>query len=171
MAVGEIRIGVPGTGAADFNTTAINVLTLDKASTESPLSTRASLGFDNATEPSNAGTTPIVGPSYTPKQLWTLAPLLTADEAEHLRGLLTWQKANKSPLRLIDEVDLITVLNSYNPRPLIGEITPTWGAGFRRGYGIYAVQLQIDGPWNDYFGIWSDSLEQARLATFTAVEL
>jgi hypothetical protein len=171
MAFGEIRIGVPGNSSSNFDTSAIAVLTLDTASTDAPLSLRSSLGFDTAGDPTTYGTTPIFGPQYTPKELWALAPLLTNTEAQHLRGLLTWQKANKAALRLIDEVYPITVLTTYNTRTLLSETTPSWGGAFRQGFGIFAVQLQIDGPWNDYFGIWADSGEQARLATFTAVEL
>jgi hypothetical protein len=171
MAFGQIRIGIPGNTSSNFSTATLAVLTLENATADAPLSLRSPIGFNTAGTPSNYGTTPITGPAYTPKELWTLAPLLTASEAMHLRALVTYQKSTGNPLRLIDEVDLIAIDPAYNNRTLLEQTTPSWGSGYRTGYGVFSVQLQLDGDWNQYFGIFNATGEQARVVTFTAVEL
>jgi hypothetical protein len=171
MAIGEIRIGVKGSGASDFSTAALGVLTLYRAGTDAPLSSRAPLGLNTALEPSIYGTTPIIGPAYTPKYLWTLAPWLTLDEALHLQALVLRQKSAGITLRLIDEVERITIDTTYNNRTLISQLTPAWGATYRTGYGVFDVHITLDGEWNQYLGLWADNSTQARGATFTAVEV
>jgi hypothetical protein len=171
MAIGEIRIGLAGDSTSNFATSSLGVLTLYRAGVDAPLTSRAPIGLNVPGEPSNAGTTPITGPAYTPKYIWTLAPWLTLDEALHLQALVLYQKSAKATLRLIDEVDRITIDPAYNNRTLLSEATPTWGSSYRTGYGVFSVLLTLDGDWNQYLGLWGDDGSQARAATFTAVEV
>jgi hypothetical protein len=171
MAFGEIRIGLPGAGASDFATSTLGTLTLYRAGDDVPLSSRAPLGLNQAGNPTTRGTTPIFGPDYVPKYLWTLAPWLTLDEALHLQALVLYQKSAKSSLRLIDEVDRIVIDPAYNSRTLLSELTPSWSATRRTGFGIFAAHVTLEGEWSQYLGLWGDDGSQARSATFSAVEV
>ena len=170
MAQGEIRIGIAGAGASDFASSPVSVLTLYRGGDE-PFTLRSVFGFNAPGDPTIYGSTPITGPQYAPRQLWTLSPWLTRDEANQLYALALWQKANGTALRLIDEVDTITIDTTYNNRTLLSSTTPAWGANYRTGYGIFSVQLTVEGEWSQYLGLWAGTEDEARAVTFTATEV
>lgn len=171
MAAGEIRIGIPGNSTSNFNTSTLAVLTLYRGEADASLSQRSPIGFDTAGTPTNWGTTPITGPAYAPKYLWTLSPWLTESEAQHLEALVLYQKATQNPLRLIDEIDKVVINPSYNNRTLLSPTTPTWTSSYQVGYGVFSVQLQLQDDWNQFIGRWTGEDAPARAATLTAVEL
>lgn len=171
MAVGQIRIGIPGNSTSDFNTASLAVLTLYRGEAGISLSQRSPIGLDTTGTPTNWGTTPITGPAYAPKYLWTLSPWLTRDESLHLEALVLYQKSTQNALRLIDEVDQIVIDPSYNNRTLLSPATPTWSASYQTGYGVFSVHLQLQDDWSQFIGLWDGTTTPARAAVFTAVEL
>lgn len=171
MAVGEIRIGIPGNSTSNFNTASLAVLTLYRGEAGVSFSQRSPIGLDSTGTPSNWGTTPITGPAYTPKYLWTLSPWLTEAEALHLEGLVLYQKSTQAPLRLIDEVDRVVVNPAYNNRTLLSAATPTWAPSYQTGYGVFSVHLQLQDDWNQFIGVWDGTTTPAKAAVLTAVEL
>ena len=171
MAAGEIRIGIAGNNTTNFNTASLAVLTLYRGEEGISFSQRAAIGYDTTGTPTNWGTTPIIGPAYAPKFLWTLTPWLTTSEAQHLEALAIYQKSTQNALRLIDEVDQVVIDPAYNNRTLLSQATPSWGPGYRVGYGVFSVQLQLEDAWSEYIGQWAEDDAGARAATITAVEL
>jgi hypothetical protein len=171
MAAGEIRIGIPGNSTTNFNAASLAVLTLYRGGEGVSFSQRAAIGYDTTGTPTNWGTTPIIGPAYAPKFLWTLTPWLTTSEAQHLEALAIYQKSTQNALRLIDEVDQVVIDPAYNNRTLLSQTTPSWGAAYRVGYGVFSVQLQLEDAWSEYIGQWAEDDAGAKAATITAVEL
>jgi len=171
VAVGEIRIGVPGNSTSNFNTASLAVLTLYRGEAGASFSQRSPIGLDSTGTPSNWGTTPITGPAYVPKYLWTFSPWLTETEAQHLEGLVLYQKSTQNALRLIDEVDKVVINTSYNDRTLLSATSPTWATGHQVGYGVFSVHLQLQDDWSQFIGMWDGTTTPARAAVLTAVEL
>jgi hypothetical protein len=96
---------------------------------------------------------------------------VSRDQADQIYALALYQKQAGGALRLIDEIDPVVYQTGYNSRVLLAETTPSWGANNRKGYGVFSIQLQLDGDWDQYLGLWADDLQQARQLTFTAVEV
>jgi hypothetical protein len=173
MAIGEIKIGIAGSGSS-FATSPIQPIVLYRGDAGAPFVQRSVLAALAPGEPTLYGTTPLIKTPYPQRFSWTFAAWVTKNEARQLLGLSLWQDENKTPLRLQDEVDTILIKAGYNDAGrslLAGATTPSWGTGYSEGYGIFSVALVFDGEWDQWVGIWAEDESQARQVTFAAVEV
>ena len=176
MALGELRLGIPGTSHfSAFATSALPAVTLSRAPAGTPLALRSELGFAELAGRSNWGTAAIAGPAHTPKYTWAVAALVTLDEALQLGALAKWQDAAykakaDGALRLIDETELLDPEPNPHSRVLLSVLTPTWASGYRYGYGIFPVLVQLPSDWKTQVGRWSTG-DDARLVTFSLLEI
>lgn len=174
MAVGELTLGLPGATATTFATTPIPALTLRRGSGDS-VSTRSEVGFSALAGRSNWGTPQVSGPAYSTKYQWAVATMLTESQARQLGALAKWQDAaykarTDGALRLIDEVELLDDEPNPHSRTLLSALTTTWNSGYRYGYGVFPVLLQLPPDWRQQVGRWATG-EGARLCTFAVSEL
>lgn len=125
---------------------------------------------------SNGGVSQIVAPAYEPKFIWTVAAMLTQAEARQLGALAGWQdrayKANQDgALRLIDEIEFLDSEPSPHSRTLLSTLTESWNASYVYGYGVFPVLAQLPQDWRELIGRWTGSGEEARVVTFTLLEI
>ena len=173
--VGQLTIGIPGAGAADYVTTPIPSLVLFRQPTDAPLALRSELGYAEVTGRSNYGTPQVSGPNYDPTYQWAVAAMLTEAEARQLGALAKWRdrqyKSNANGrLRLIDQVEYLDSEASPHSRTLLATLTETWNAGYSYGYGVFDVKIQLPPDWRSQAGLWASG-SQARLCTFSLIEV
>ena len=175
MADGDLTLGIPGGGASDFTTAALPSVVLFRSAPGEPLTSRSQLGYAGVTARSNRGAAAISGPAYAPTYIWAVASMVTQTEAQQIAALAGWQdraykaRANGA-LRLLDETEYLDPEPTPHSRPLLASLTPSWASGYRYGYGVFAVKLQLPEDWRQQVGVWATG-EQARLVTFSLVEL
>jgi hypothetical protein len=175
MAIGQLSLGIPGNSTTNFATSPLPAVVLFRSPAATPLAVRSPLGFAEVSGRSNRGTPQVSGPAYSPTYVWSVATMLTLDEALQLEGLATWQdRAYKAKadgaLRLIDELELLGPEPSPHSRTLLQAITPPWATSYRYGYGVFPVKLQLPEDWKQQAGVWASGAE-ARLCTFSLLEV
>jgi len=175
MALGDLRLGIPGPTFSSFTTTALPAVTLNRSPAGSPLALRSELGYAELSGRSNRGTAQIAGPAYPITYAWAVASLVTLDEAMQLGALAKWQDARykarqDGALRLIDETELLDPEPNPHSRTLLSILTPSWAPTYRTGYGIFAAKLQLPADWKTQVGRWATG-EEARLVTFSLLEI
>ncbi|MBD1918847.1 MULTISPECIES: hypothetical protein [Cyanophyceae] len=175
MALGELRLGIPGNTFSSFTTTTLPSVTLNRSPAGTPLALRSELGYAELSGRSNRGTAQISGPAYAPTYAWAVAALVTLDEALQIGALAKWQDAafkakTDGALRLIDETELLDPEPNPHSRVLLQVLTPEWAPTYRNGYGIFAAKLQLPQDWRQQVGRWSTG-EEARLVTFSVLEI
>ena len=171
----QLRIGIPGPTFSSFTTTVLPSVTLDRSAAGSPLAVRSELGYAEVTGRSLWGTAVISGPAYSPTYSWAVAAMVTLDQALQIGALAKWQDAayknqQDGALRLIDETEFLDPEPNPHSRVLLQILTPAWASGYRFGYGIFPVKLQIPEDWKAQVGRWSTG-EDARLITFSLIEV
>lgn len=176
MATGDLTLGIPGTGTADFATLPIPSLVLNRWSADTGAPVRGEIGYASLAGRSNNGIPQIIGPSYGEKFIWPVAAMLTLSQARQLGALAKWQsrtyKASQDgALRLIDEIDYLDSEPSPHSRSLLSAITESWNSGYVYGYGVFDALIQLPQDWKQFLGKWNASGDQARLAAFTLIEL
>ena len=175
MALGQLTLGIPGNTATNFSTSALPAVTIFRSPAGSPMVSRSPLGYAEVAGRSNWGTAQVAGPAYAPTYAWAVAAVMSLDEALQLEALAGWQdRAYKAStdgaLRLIDETEMLAPEPDPHSRVLLSPLTPTWASGYRYGYGVFAVKLQLAEDWKQQVGLWGNG-DQARLCTFSLVEL
>lgn len=176
MATGDLRLGIPSTSHfSSFTTSGLPAVTLNRAAAGAPMAVRSELGYAELSGRSNRGTAQISGPAYKPTYTWAVAALVTLDEALQLGSLAKWQDSQfkaklDGVLRLIDETELLDPEPNPHSRVLLSVLTPTWASGYRYGYGVFPVKLQLPQEWKQQVGRWSTG-DEARLVTFSLIEI
>ena len=176
MAVGQLRLGIPGNTSTNFASSPLTALTLTRSPAGAPLAVVSTVGWATLSDRSNRGTAIITGPSHSFFYSWAISALLTQDEALHLQALAQWQndklqkKESGFALRLIDETKFVIPEPSPHSRVLLQSITPPFGNSYRYGYGVFPVKLEIPEDLLSDAGRWASGNE-AKLLTFGAVEL
>lgn len=176
MAQGDISIGIPGAGTSDFAALPIPSLAFNRWSPDAGAPVRGEIGYASLAQRSTNGLPQIVGPAYGEKFLWPVAAMLTLSQARQLGALAKWQsreyKASRDgALRLIDEVDYVDSEPTPHSRTLLSSIPESWNSGYVYGYPVCPVLLQLPQDWKQFLGKWNSSGVEARLATFTLIEL
>jgi hypothetical protein len=175
LAVGTLTLGIPGSSATTFATEPIPSLALFRASADGPLAVRSELGYAVVAGRSVWGTAQILGPTHKPKYVWSVAAMMTEGEARQLGSLAKWQSANyrakiEGALRLIDETELLDDEPNPHSRTLLSSLVTPWNSGYRYGYGVFSVAVQLPEDWRSQVGRWASG-SSARLCTFNLVEL
>jgi hypothetical protein len=101
--------------------------------------------------------------------------MATDVEARQLGALARWQdgqfKAKQDgTLRLIDETEYLDDEPTPHSRTLLSALVTPWNSGYRYGYGVFPVKLQLPENWRTQMGRYSSG-SQARLVTFICEEL
>lgn len=175
MAVGELTLGIPGNSTTNFATTPIPSIALGRGPAGEALSTRSEVGYSELIGRSNWGTPQVSGPVHNPKYQWAIAAMLTESQARQVGALAKWQDAaykarTDGALRLIDEAELLDDEPNPHSRTLLTPLVTPWNSGYRYGYGVFPVLIQLPQDWRQQVGQWSTG-EAARLCTFVVVEL
>lgn len=176
MAAGDFTLGIPGTGTSDFASLPIPSLVLDRWTPDAGVPVRGEIGYAEVAGRSNNGISQISGVAYDPTFIWPVAAMLTQAQARQLGALARWQdreyKARRDgALRLVDEIDFLDSEPSPHSRTLLSSLQESWNSNFVYGYGVFPVKLQLGQDWRQLIGRWVDSGEEARLVTFTLIEL
>lgn len=176
MAAGNFTVGIPGPGTSDFASLPIPSLLFDLWTPDAGVPVRGEIGYAEVAGRSNNGISQISGVAYDPTFIWPVAAMLTQAQARQLGALARWQdreyKARRDgALRLIDEIDFLDSEPSPHSRSLLSAISESWNAAYVYGYGVFPVKLKLPQDWRQMIGRWVDSGEEARLVTFTLIEL
>lgn len=101
--------------------------------------------------------------------------MLTETEARQLGALAKWQDSTykaqgNGALRLIDEVELLDDEPNPHSRTLLSALVTPWNSGYRYGYGVFPVAVQLPEDWRAQVGRFTSG-SGARLCTFAVIEL
>lgn len=178
MAAGDFTLGIPGTGATDFATTPIPSLLFDRWTRESGPPVRGVIAEQRVaiSDRSLNGIAQITGPAYNPKFIWPVAAMMTQAQARQLGAKAGWQdrefKAKRNgALRLIDEIEYLDSEPTPHSRTLLSAISEGWNSSYQYGYGVFDVLIVLPQDSRQLIGRWNDSGEEARLVTFTLLEV
>lgn len=186
MAEGDFQLGIPGAGASDFATTPIpSINFIDCWTPDGGFPTRGEIGYATLADRSNWGTAQITGPAYGVRYIWPVAAMLTQAQARQLGALAKWQSLGYQgltnaeapttrvarPLRLVDEIEYLDSEPTPHSRTLLSSIQESWNSDYVYGYGVFEVFVQLPQDWRQLVGRWQHSGDQARLVTFTLVEI
>jgi hypothetical protein len=174
MSEGQIRLGIPGTGATDFAASPIPSLTLDDWVAEG-IPTPTPIGYKEIGTRSNNGVAGIIGPAHAILYGWQVVVVTDLDGMLQLGALAKWQKLNQdagslAALRLIDECNYLEAEPTPHTKTLLTPLNPSWNAGYSYGYGVFPVQLILSEGWNIPIGVFADGTPAYQL-TFGVEEI
>ena len=148
MPFGEFKLQIPGVSPP------IEPLVLRDFNGDFGWPRRSRVGISVASTPSNLGVTPITGPAYNYKYVWSCAFNLSPENRRHLKALANWQdrtvKAKQDgALLLTDELHELDPEPSPHSKTIASGTSQAWsgGSGYVYGYGQFLVKLE---PGDDF---------------------